>query len=333
MQVSSNYKTFTGIEYTNDFGLEKIFLDNLYELSRDCFLKTYEKIYPFIYSTPIEKERFVDGYVDLRKDEYYEVPTMGNWVYNEENDEYEIKVVNKYDIPTTMVLDGRNLLKINKGMSKEHFVYNMVKIITDHYEDGVNIECDFIINKCKEIWDNFIIDGNVNVKNKSFKLDYSYWFKKYNGKIDFFKVMGKIRHLMNSNDFKLFYDDTLTLEENIDVLRENGIRTKKSTLKKWLDDEGYYYTTNAQKKRNERNMVIIEVYNEDKSRSLREIEKIVNDRGYKVTDDTVNKVIKENKKEITYLRVEEDKVSYGVLKKIGSFRSETKKRNFLLNVV
>lgn len=329
------YKTFTGTKYTNDFGLEKVFLDNLYELSRDCFLKTYEKIYPFVYSTPIDKNRFVDGFVDLRNDEYYEVPTMFNREYIKESDEFKIKTVKKEDIPVSIILDGRNILKINSGISKENFVYDMVKIITDHYEDGDKIDCSLIINKCKEIWDNFIIDGNVQVKNKSFKLDMGYWNKKYNGEIDIYKVIGHIRHKMNSNDFKVFYNDTLTLEENIEVLRDNGIRTKKSTLKKWLDEEGYYYTTNAQKKRELRNMIIIEVYNEDRNRSLREIEKIVKDRGYKVTDDTVNKVIKEynDKIEISYLRVEEEEVYYGFTKKMCSSRSETERRTLLLNVV
>lgn len=321
MQDTSNY--------TNEFGLNEIFLKDLYEWEndRDRFIFEYKEVYPYYTETIIDKNRFIDGYVDLRGEEYYKVPSIDRWYYDKEKDKVRIKEV-EIDYRLNYFLgDARNFLKIIKNITKEHFVYVMVKHLHLHYENtDKGLTNDFIISRCKEVWDYFKVNNDVPVKNKLFKLDIHYWKEK--GYNNWLEVCSIVKKLMKSSDFGSLYDLGKTIEENIEIMKSFGVKTKSDTLKKWCIENNLPYTTNAEKKRNERNKVIIEIYNEDKSRSLREIEKLVKERGYKVNKDTLNNVIKDysiklKEEEKTTIKIKDIFNSYSLSNDVGSPIGET----------
>lgn len=294
MQSISNeiYTTFFGLEYTNEFGLNKVFLENLYSWDKLFFINFYNEIYHFETETQVDGN-FVDGYIDLRNIDYYKVPTLTRWYRDrEDEDKLKIRKVELTESDEQLILDGRNLLKINKGITKECFVYAMIKLTYRFYDNSNHsLTRMYLVEKCKEIWDYYFNKNNkVEVKKKSFKLDINYW--KELGYDNWLVVSSIIRSRMRENIF-YSYNNNISVEENIEVMKEHKIKVKKDTLKKWLDKHNISYFTEAQKKREERNKVIISVFNEDKNRSYREIESIVKDKGYTVTHPTIISVIKE----------------------------------------
>lgn len=308
------YRTFTGIEYTNSFDLEINFLNDIYDMSRTDFIKKYEDKFPYFTETPIKYEGHNDGYVDLSEINYYLVPSKERWKYDYLLKKVVYQKVSLDEWEEFLCKDGRNFLKINQGITKEHFVYIMVKYINENYQESNLMEDSFIIDKCKEIWDYYKVNDYVDVNKKKFKIIKEYWIERG---IDNWLVVGsKIRSRLKKNSFSKWYDESKSLEDNISLLKEKGINTTKSTLKNWCDECGY--TCNTRKEL--RNKVILEVYNEDRSRSYREIEKIVNDRGYKVGDDTIMKIIKEYNKNNDYstkttdilITINEPHISYGI---------------------
>ena len=68
----------------------------------------------------------------------------------------------------------------------------------------------FIINKCKEVWNNI---GNLHVKpvRKTFKIDKDYWLAR--GMENWLSITNYIRRQMKCDDFGALYDYSLTLEK------------------------------------------------------------------------------------------------------------------------
>lgn len=342
------YKTFMEYEYTNEFGLQHNFIKDFFEYTRKDFIRKYRHL-PYQYETRIDKVEYSDGYCDLRGVEYYRVPSTERWRYNVEDKNSEIDKVSFNEREDMFLIDARNFLKIGGSrMTKEIFVYDMVKLIDKFYEneDG-GLTNEYIIGKCKEVWDYYyMVNNHVEVKKKLFKIDKDYWINK--GYNNWLEVCSIIKSKMKTLDISSLWNDQLTLEENIEEFKNYGVSTTKKTVIKWLDSEGKDYITNAQKQRNIRNKVVIEVYLEDKSRSSREIERIVKERGYDISYKTIqpivneyNKQHKEEKKTIVMKEIKTTSIKElcleddlfmerSVINKSLVERSET--TNYLLNV-
>lgn len=287
------YTTFNGKTYTYHFELNEVFISNLFEWDYKHFIDFYEDIFSVHFETYIDKSRYNNGYVDLRNEEYYLCPTLERWYYDYELKSYILRVVDIEDREDFFLEDARNILKINGGISREGFVFGML-LLTFKYYNNVDKKLDkiYIIDKCGEIWDYYFnIDNYVDVKNKMFKIDKEYWRKR--GFNNWLVVSSKIKSRIKKSDFSKYYSEEMTIEENLEFLKSKGIRTKKNTLIDWCEECGYFYITNKEK----RNSLIIEVYLEDTSRSSRNIENILKDKGCKVTKDTIIKVIKDFNKE------------------------------------
>ena len=286
------HTTFSGVEYTNEYDLDETFLYDLYNLAKKDFILKYKEKYNYLTETPL-KEEYVNGYINMKNKEYYIVPSKGRWDYRNDRKGIFVKVGylewNEY-----LNLDGRNILKINQGMSKEHFIYSMVSYTSMNYDDLENMKEEWLIDRCIEIYNYYQVNDHVERKEMMFKIDMSYWKEK--GYTNPLVISSIIKRIIKNDDFSKYYNEELTIEENIIVMKNHGIKTKKDKLKKWCIYNDVYYITNAEKKRIERNKVIIKVYNEDRNRSLREIEKIVNDNGYNVSYRTILSVLDEYNK-------------------------------------
>lgn len=272
----------------NSFNLDSEFFSNLNSMNRSDFIRKYELEFPYITHTLISEESFINGYADVRDMDYYVVPSA-QYIWNPSINKGEVRKVTNGNRNTMLFIDAIAFMKIIPNITKEYLVYLLV---TEVYKNFINGDGElsnwFIINKAKEVWENI---DNLSLKpiKKSFVIDKNYWLER--GKNNWLEVARIIRKEMKSNTFGEFYDFNSSVEENLKYFKEYGIKTKKQTLVKWLQDNNLDYYTDKEY----RNQRIIELYKENTKLSSRQIEKILKDEGIKVGKDTIIKVINENK--------------------------------------
>ena len=70
-------------------------------------------------------------------------------------------------------------------------------------------------------------------------------------------------------------------------MRNNNVKTTKRTLVRWLEENGFPYEL----EKDRRDRMIVQLYEEDRTRSSREIEKLCLNSGVKVSYRTIQKVV------------------------------------------
>lgn len=98
---------------------------------------------------------------------------------------------------------------------------------------------------------------------------------------------------MKCNDFGSLYDCSLKLEQNIEAFKNYGIRTAPKTLKKWLDENVIPFRTDKQI----RDEHVIKFYEQDPTRSSREIERLCKENGVDVNYRTIQRILLKYKSE------------------------------------
>lgn len=270
----------------NSFNLDSEFFSDLNSMNRSDFIRKYELEFPYITHTLISEESFINGYADVRDMDYYVVPSA-QYIWNPTINKGEVRKVTNGNRNTMLFIDAIAFMKIIPNITKEYLVYLLV---TEVYKNFINGDGElsnwFIINKAKEVWENI---DNLSLKpiKKSFVIDKNYWLER--GKNNWLEVARIIRKEMKSNTFGEFYDFNCSVEENLKYFKEYGIKTKKQTLVKWLQDNNLDYYTDKEY----RNQRIIELYEENTKLSSRQLEKILKDEGIKVSYKTIQSVIKE----------------------------------------
>lgn len=270
----------------NTFELDSAFFDDLNSLDRGTFISKYSIEYPYITETIVPEHLYINGYADLRSEDYYIVPSA-QYRWDSVNNKAVIDKVKNGFRNTMLFLDAIAFMKIIPNITKEYLVY---LLITEVYKNFINADNQlnnyFIVNKAKEVWNNI---DNFDLKpiKKSFKIDKGYWLQR--GYNNWLEVVNIIKKDMKSNDFGSLYDFNKTVEDNIKEFKEYGIKTTKKTLIKWLDSNNFEYVT----KKDFRDKTIIYYYTEDSNRSSREISQLCKQDGVNVKKDTVIKVINE----------------------------------------
>lgn len=268
----------------NSFNLDSQFLKDMYSMKRSQFIAEYSSVYPYITQTEIDLTRYVNGFVDLRNEEYYVVPTSQYRWDTERQRPYIPKI--KEGFRTTMLwLDIIHFMKIVPHISKEHLVYLATTEVYRNFDNSdKQLDNMFIINKCKEVWNNI---GNIHVKpvKKSFKIDKNYWLER--GMDNWLSITNHIRKQMKCDDFGSLYDCSLTVEQNIVEFKNYGVRTTPKTLKKWLDENGIPYKTDKEI----RDEHVIKFYEQNSTRSSREIERLCNQIGIEVNYRTIQRIL------------------------------------------
>lgn len=272
----------------NDFNLDSDFFNDLNSLDRQTFVYKYSITYPYITETQIDRNMFVDGYADVRFEDYYVVPTA-QYSWNVKEGKAQIRKIQNGHRTTMLWLDAIAFMKIIPNITKEHLVYLLVAEAYKHFMNGDGqLNNWFIVSKAKEVWNN-IDNLNLQPVKKTFVIDKCYWLER--GYNNWLEVSRLIRQRMKANDFGSMYDFSMTVEDNIEEFKKYGVKTTKKTLIKWLEENGYNYVT----KKEYRNSMIMYFYNEDKTRSCREIEKLCKDNNIKVCFKTISDVINRNK--------------------------------------
>ena len=189
---------------------------------------------------------------------------------------------------TMIWLDAHYFLNIVPDITKEHLVYLIITEVYRNFDNSDNqFTNQFIINKCKEVWES---RDRIHVKPipRSFKIDKTYWNER--GMDNWLSISNYIRKQMKCDDFGNLYDYSLTLEQNIKEFRNYGVNTTSRTLRTWLEENGIPYTTDKEL----RDEHVITLYNEDPSRSSRELERLCN-----VNYRTIQRILKKYKEKLT----------------------------------
>ena len=276
---------------TSSFTLDKEFYQNMFTMNRSEFIYHYSSTYPYITETYVDPGRYENGYVDLRHEDYYVVPTAQYRWDSERQKPYIPKV--KEGLRTKMLwYDALCFMKIVPDITREHLVYLAVTEVYRNFENGdKQMDNMFIINKCKEVWNNI---DTITVKpiKKSFKIDKNYWVER--GMDNWLSITNYIRKQIKNNDFEELYDCSQTIEKNISELKKFGVKTTPKTLKTWLENNGIPYTTD----KDVRDKTVIKLYEEDNNRSSREIEKLCKEQGLEISYRTIQRVLNKYKNSI-----------------------------------
>lgn len=278
----------------NSFNLDGKFVQDMYSMKRSRFIAEYSSAYPYITQTEIDPARYVNGFADLRNDEYYVIPTSQYRWDTERQRPYIPKI--KEGFRSTMLWLGIiYFIKIVPEITREHLVYLATTEVYRNF-DNTDKQLDnlFIINKCKEVWNNI---GNIHVRpvKKSFKIDKNYWLER--GMDNWLSITNHIRKQMKSDDFGSLYDCSLTLEQNIEDFKNYGVRTTPKTLKNWLDENKIPYKTDKEV----RDEHVIKFYEEAPTRSSRDIVHLCKDAGIEVNYRTVQRILSRHNSKKTEL--------------------------------
>lgn len=198
------------IQISNTFDLNNQFISDMYKMKRGQFIAEYASVYPYVTQTEIAPARYVNGFVDLRNDDYYVVPTS-QFRWDSERQKPYIPKIEKGFRSTMLWLDIIYFMKIVSDISKEHLVYLATTEVYRNFDNSdKQLDNMFIINKCKEVWNNI---GNLHVKpvRKTFKIDKDYWLAR--GMENWLSITNYIRRQMKCDDFGALYDYSLTLEK------------------------------------------------------------------------------------------------------------------------
>lgn len=221
---------------TDSFNLDSQFVKDMFSMSRGEFVCHYSGIYPYITETYIDPKRYMNGYVDLRNEEYYVVPTS-RFRWDAERQKPHIPKIREGFRSTMLWLDIICFMKIIRGITAEHLVYLATTEVYRNFDNSDRqLTNNFIINKCKEVWSNI---DNIHVKpvRKTFKIDRNYWLAK--GMDNWLSIINHIRRQMKCDDFESLYDCALTVEQNIGIFKDYGVKTTVKTLKNGLKKTAY----------------------------------------------------------------------------------------------
>ena len=288
---SNNILEEAKLSQDTTFILDKQFFNDMYSMKRSEFIYHYSTTYPYITETYINPERYENGYVDLRNEDYYVVPTA-QYRWDAERQRAYIPKIKQGFRNNMLWLDAVCFMKIVPNITKEYLVYLLIVEAYRNFENSDRqLTNQYIITKCKEVWNSI---DNIKVKpvRKSFKIDKSYWLER--GMDNWLSITNYIRKHIKCEDFGNMYDYSLTIEQNIKEFKNYGIRTTFRTLKTWLEENGIPYSTDKEV----RDGHIIRLFEEAPSRSSREIEKLCKEQGLEISYRTIQRILNKCKSSI-----------------------------------
>lgn len=218
----------------NDTLVDNAVVKALYGMSPQDFIFYYHNTFEYFTSTPLHYE---DGYALIPED-YYEVKRP--W--------YKDKVGDKTYIVVKTIRDGEQRRKrlcntaiilraIKRDISFEHLLYILVCERQYYYDNQDKaLSNKELINIAK--WAIELPSEQINpkkVKHSKFKVDKSYWAEKG---ITARQAANIVRGIIKSETIGSMYDFNLTDKENVQVMKDNGLKVSLRTLKQWRKDNG-----------------------------------------------------------------------------------------------
>lgn len=273
---------------SNSFELSRDFVYYLNKMSRKEFVCHYSTIYEYItFTPPTITNTTEDGivYADYRGMEYYELPSL--WKTNE-NGERERKKVEVGGRTTQLYVESNLFLLIKPSITKEHFVYEVVKDVYENYDntDG-QFNNHYILSLVENVWKNRNEFKGHPIPKKFKILRYA------DGKTKM-SCVGIVRKLMKDESIGSVIDINLSIEENLTELRKMGIKIKKNRLVKFIKDNNLEDYIRSDKQIRED--LIMNIVKTNPTASLRELADICKGQNILVSYETIRKIIGKMKK-------------------------------------
>lgn len=226
--------------------ISKSFMDDMDCMASMDFISKYRNSYPYFTETELQ---YKDGYAVIDNN-YYVVRRMWyNQVYETKDGTVTVNEVRKYKDGNKrrirMYNTARILRNIKNDITAEHLAYILYCEREYYYDNSDNIlSNERLLSIAAEItsmpMDRVIMDNN---NKNSFKVDKEYW--KERG-ITPKQAVQIVRGQINDRNIGELYDFNLTDKENMNVMKENGIKVSLITLKRWRKKNGIMKKVSSQ---------------------------------------------------------------------------------------
>lgn len=206
----------------------------LYSMSPQDFIFYYRQTYDYFTSTPLHYE---NGYALIPED-YYEVKRP--WYKDNVGDKTisVVKTIRDGEQRRKRLCNTAIILRaIKRDISFEHLLYILVCERQYYYDNSDKVLSNKeLINIAK--WGIELPSEQINpqkVKHPKFKVDKSYWAEKG---ITARQAANIVRGILKSQEIGSMYDFNLTDKENMQVMKDYGLKVSLRTLKQWRKDNG-----------------------------------------------------------------------------------------------
>lgn len=218
--------------------ISKSFINDMDCMASMDFINKYRNCYPYFTETELQ---YKDGYAVIDSN-YYVVRRMWyNQVYETKDGTVTVNEVRKYKDGNKRRIrlynTARILRNIKNDITAEHLAYILYLEREYYYDNSDNIlSNERLLSIATEItsmpMERVIMDNNG--KNR-FKVDKEYWRERG---ITPKQAVQIVRGQINDRNIGELYDFNLTDKENLNVMKENGIKVSLITLKRWRKKNG-----------------------------------------------------------------------------------------------
>ena len=267
----------------NDFQLSEGFFADLMSMGRREFLGKYLFKYPPLRNSVIPEDLIHIShngitYADLRGFSYYEVPSK--YRFDSSKGKGQVKKVQIGERQRQLFIDISLFMQCNPSISKEGLVTAILDEVWQFYDNSdKELTNHRIIELCASLWDS---RPKMKATGKKFKI-----LETSNPSMSKMEAVGSIRKLFKDEELGNLLDLSLTVEENLTLLKNNGMGVKRIRLLQFCSEYGISLMTDKDK----RNSKIKELRKKFPSASLRELEGICKAMGIDVTRQTITKIL------------------------------------------
>ena len=226
--------------------ISKSFINDMDCMAATDFIMKYRNYYPYFTETELQ---YKDGYAVIDNNYYVVRRIWYNQVYETKDGTVTVNEVRKYKDGNKrrirMYNTARILRNIKNDITAEHLAYILYCEREYYYDNSDNIlSNERLLSIATEItsmpMDRVIMDNN---NKNSFKVDKEYW--KERG-ITPKQAVQIVRGQINDRNIGELYDFNLTDKENMNVMKENGIKVSLITLKRWRKKNGIMKKVSSQ---------------------------------------------------------------------------------------
>ena len=227
--------------------ISKSFMDDMDSMDSMDFITKYRNCYPYFTETELQ---YKDGYAIIDSN-YYVVKRMWyNQVYETKDGNITVSEVRKYKDGNKrrirMYNTARILRNIKNDITAEHLAYILYCEREYYYDNSDNIlSNERLLSIATEITSMPMerVIMNNNEKNR-FKVDKKYWREMG---ITPRQAANIVRGILKSKEIGSVYDCNLTDKENIEMMKDYGIKVSLITLKRWRKKNGITKKVSSQK--------------------------------------------------------------------------------------
>ena len=226
--------------------ISKSFINDMDCMASMDFISKYRNCYPYFTETELQ---YKDGYAVIDSN-YFVVRRMWyNQVYETNDGTVTVNEVRKYKDGNKRRIrlynTARIMRNIKNDITAEHLAYILYCEREYYYDNSDNIlSNERLLSIATEItsmpMDRVVMDNN---KKNSFKVDKEYWRERG---ITPKQAVQIVRGQINDRNIGELYDCSLTDKENIEMMKEYGIKVSLITLKRWRKKNGIMKKVSSQ---------------------------------------------------------------------------------------